>query len=148
MWRHAWVTLLTWGTGLLMVSSVLATLLGMFGNRMTGRLGRVVTFLAPAIVDVSAWYRVFEESGPGTAVYVGCDLRDGTYVGGYLDWYSTDVAETADRDFVLGAPLTTRKGGKSSELPGFQRVVLSAREVERMYVAYVKREAVWPRSAS
>lgn len=96
----------------------------------------------PAIVDVSAWYHVFEGGPAGAFVYVGCDLQDGPCVGGFLEWYSTDVEETADRDFVLAEPITFRPPGDSEEsqdqqLPGVSRIVLSARDVARLYVSYI-----------
>ncbi len=95
---------------------------------------------APAIVDVSAWYHAFDEGPQGATVYVGCDLRDGSYVGGLLDWYSTEVVETADRDFVIAAPITYRPSGSNEDrtIDGFSRLILSVRDVARLYVSYVE----------
>lgn len=145
--------LLLWGGGLLAFSSALALALG---SRPHG-LRALSTRFAPAIVDVSAWYHVFEEGPVGDLVYVGCDLQDGSYVGGLLDWYSTAVEETADRDLCLAEPLTFQPAGGEDELDperegpdepepeepqvqdleGVSRVVVSAREVSRMYVSYL-----------
>ena len=88
---------------------------------------------------MSAWYHVFDEGPTGALVYVGCDLRDGSYVGGLLDWYSTEVDETADRDFVIAEPITYRPPDSSDDrtIDGFSRLVLSARDVARLYVSYV-----------
>jgi hypothetical protein len=129
-----------WGAVILTASSGLAMIVGAKGVRV-GVVGQ-------AIVDVSAWYHVFEEGPPESSVYVGCDLRDGSYVGGQLDWYSTQVSETADRDFVLAEPITFRPPDSDEDrtIVGFSRLVLSARDVGRLYVAYIEnREA---RSAS
>jgi hypothetical protein len=130
--------ILLWSVAFVVVSSLFASLLGLFGDKLTGRLGRAVEFLAPSIVNTSAWYKVFEDCPTDARVYVGCDLRDGMYLGGYLAWYSTEVSETADRDLILGGGLTVKKGGKV-ETSEFDRVVISAREVERIYVTYVTR---------
>ena len=120
--------MLAWALALLGVSSLLAVLVG----RRVGFLGR----LAPVIVDVSAWYQVFEDAPEGSRVFVGCDLSDGTYVSGYLSWYNTDVDEVADRDLVLAAPITVKAAGKSSR-SAFSRIILSAREITRLSVSYL-----------
>lgn len=93
--------LLLWGFAVLILSSGLALLLGV----RPGPVQAVAERFAPAIVEVSAWYHVFDEGPEGARVYVGCDLRDGSYVGGLLEWYSTEVAETADRDLVIAEPI-------------------------------------------
>jgi hypothetical protein len=126
--------LLLWGGAVLLLSSTLALVLGMRPGWVSG----LSTRFAPAIVDVSGWYHVFEEGPPNAFVYVGCDLRDGSYVGGTLDWYSTAVEETADRDFVLAGPITFRPPGEPEDpLLGVSRIVISARDVARLYVSYI-----------
>ncbi len=137
--------LLLWGGAVLAFSSALALALGMRPKWLRA----VSTRFAPAIVDVSAWYHVFEEGPADNFVYVGCDLQDGSYVGGLLEWYSTAVEETADRDLCLAEPLTFRPVGESEEpeaeqsriqdLEGVSRVVVSARDVARMYVSYLRK---------
>lgn len=94
--------LLIWGAAILIVSSTFALAFGM----RPWPLATLVERFTPVIVDVSAWYHVFDEGPPGAKVYVGCDLRDGSYIGGLLDWYSTEVHETADRDFVIAEPIS------------------------------------------
>jgi hypothetical protein len=127
--------LLLWGGGILIVSSALAITLAVRPRP----IGTLVERFTPAIVDVSAWYHVFDEGPAEALVYVGCDLRDGSYVGGLLDWYSTEVHETADRDFVIAEPITYRPpdGSEDRTIEGFSRLVLSARDVARLYVSYV-----------
>jgi hypothetical protein len=126
-----------WSVGLLALSCVLAVVLGVRPRWM----GRFSERFTPAIVDVSAWYHVFEEGPKDNYVHVGCDLRDGSWVSGLLDWYSTDIDETGDRDFVLAEPILFRPPDDTTdrELHGFSRLVLSARDVMRMYVTYLDR---------
>jgi hypothetical protein len=129
--------LLLWGTALIAVSSGLAFLLA----ARPGFMGRFSERFAPAIVDVSAWFHVFEEGPENTRVFVGCDLQDGFYVGGFLDWYSTEVVENGDRDFVLAEPITMRPpGARAAAALDAPRLILSAREVRRLYVSYIAQE--------
>ncbi len=127
--------LLLWGAAILTASSGLALILGM-RPRVIEAVGER---FAPAIVDVSAWYHAFDEGPEDAGVYVGCDLQDGSYVGGLLDWYSTEVQETADRDFVIAEPITYRSADSQEDrmIEGFSRLVLSARDVARLYVSYI-----------
>ncbi len=127
--------LLLWAALVLTMSSALAFLLGVRPRMIEA----VVERFTPAIVDVSAWYHVFDGGPKGSKVYLGCDLRDGSYVGGWLDWYSTEVHESADRDFVMAEPITYRPPDSDEDraIMGFSRLVLSARDVARLYVSYV-----------
>jgi hypothetical protein len=129
-----------WGFGFVVVSCAIAVLLGTLHDRLASSVG----FLAPLIVDVSAWYRVFERGPEGSAVYVGCDMRDGSYVAGVLAWYSTEVDETADRDVVLAPPLLSKRNGTVETVDGFARLIISARDVSRFYVSFLKPEALEP----
>jgi hypothetical protein len=126
--------LATWGAGLLLLSSALAFLLG----ARPEWLERFSARFAPTLVDSSAWYQVFE-AVPDKRTYVGCDMRDGSYVGGFLDWYSTELEETADRDLVIAEPITYRppENGDDREIQGFSRLVISARDIVRLYVSFV-----------
>jgi hypothetical protein len=136
--------LLVWAVLLLAVSCVFAltwaAISGGLGSPIADRLAWLPGFLTPVIVDVSAWYHVFEEGPSDCDVYVGCDLRDGTYIAGTLDWYSTEVDETADRDFVLAPPLLAKAGNAEDPVEGFQRIVVSARDVVRLYVTFLRKE--------
>jgi len=126
-----------WAALLLGLSCVLAFIIGVRPHW----IARFTERFAPAIVDVSAWYHAFEDGPENAKVYLGCDLKDGTYVAGYLDWYSTEVAETADRDFVIAEPIEIRMPGDAdSALVDFPRVVISARDTARLYVSYVAEE--------
>jgi hypothetical protein len=120
---------LGWAAGILAVSTVLAyfTSTNWVRSRVPG---------APVIIEASAWYHLFEAK-PNQYVYLGCDLRDGSYVAGALQWYSTNIDETEDRDLVLSPPLSKTTGGKTERIDTFQRIVISARDICRLYVTYV-----------
>jgi hypothetical protein len=124
-----------WGFGLLAASTALAFVLGVRPKFIESFSAR----FAPSLVDVSAWYHVFEDGPADDYVYVGCDLRDGTWVAGVLDWYSTEIVETADRDFAIAAPISFRPANETEDrdIQGFERLVVSARDVVRLYVTYL-----------
>jgi len=130
--------LLIWGAALILLSSAFAYTLGTRPKPIAWIANR----FTPRIVDISAWYHVFEEGPADASVFVGCDLRDGSYLSGTLDWYSTEVEESADRDFVLAQPLELRPPGAkaSAKVQDVERMVVSARDVARFYVAYLKDE--------
>ena len=129
--------LLAWATGILFVSSSLALLLALGPQRVR----RLPKWLTPDIVQASAWYRVMnDEVPPGCQTFVGCDLRDGSYVSGFVDWFNTDVDEVAERDLALASPITVIRDGKSQTVE-FPRLVISARDVVRLYVSYPENEA-------
>ncbi len=133
-----------WTAALLFVSCGIAFWWGT-GPRLTRHL---TARFAPTIVDVSGWYQIFEEASDGHLVYVGCDMHDGAYLAGYLDWYSTEVEETADRDLALAAPITLKRGD-GEEVLSVERVLVSARDIVRMFVAYVVPEnSLHPREGS
>ena len=123
-----------WGASLLVLSSALAFVLGARPTWLEPFSAR----FAPTIVDASAWYQVFD-SVPDKRTYVGCDMRDGSYVGGFLDWYSTELEETADRDIVIAEPIAYRppEGDDDREIDGFSRLVVSARDIVRLYVSFI-----------
>ena len=121
-----------WLTALLTVSSVLA-----FAQASEAVRRRVPRLAPPVIINVSSWYRMFE-AHPDRFVYVGCDLRDGSYMAGGLVWYSTDTNETEDRDLVLGPPLRRSVNGELVDLTGPSRIILSARDIVALHVTYVE----------
>jgi hypothetical protein len=94
---------------------------------------------APAIASSPAWYVAFERVVPSNArVFVGCALTEGGYVSGYLAWFSTESDETADRDLVLAPPLfALGADSKAVDMSHIERVVVSARNIQRIDVSYV-----------
>lgn len=118
-----------WSIGILITSCTLAIVVGRWPPRLVKRM-------APVIIDASAWYHIFEAVPSGCSVYVGCDLIDGTYVSGFLEWFNTDVDESEERDLVLGEPIIVRANGVQSTTD-FQRMILSARNISRLSVSYL-----------
>lgn len=94
----------------------------------------------PRVVSDSAWFRLFEEEallhGQKRRVYIGLDMRDGSYVAGELDYFSTDPHEIADRDLILTDPkiIWPDQEEITSEFP---RLVISARDILRIHTAYL-----------
>lgn len=124
--------------GWAMAAMLLATLLAYLLGGRVGPIGRVFRRFTPIIADASAWYHVFESGPDGSYVHVGCDMRDGAYVGGRPAWYSTEVDEKADRDLALAEPITFRPSGDARDRPlTVPRLIVSGRDVTRMLVSYI-----------
>jgi len=121
--------IILWSGIILAFSCTLAILIG----ARPGPLARIT----PLVVDSSAWYQVFESGPPDTRVYLGCDMNDGSYVSGYLDWSNTDIDEVADRDLVLASPITIVIDGQESDSE-CQRIILSARNIAKLSVDFPK----------
>ncbi len=126
-----------WGTCYVAVSSALA----IFWVTQRSFLRKLRVPNIPDFADTTAWAMKFGDVPDDARVYVGCDLHDGSYVGGLLDWYSTDLVEGPHRDLVLAEPLTVTKDGVKVEA-SFQRVILSARDIGVIYVSYLKESAL------
>lgn len=129
-------TLLLWGSGFVIVSSTLAVVWAV----KPGALKKIPWDLAPDFVDTTAWSYLFESVPDDSAIYVGCDLTDGSYVGGKLAWFSTSLNENVDRALILAEPLTVVKNG-APLMVNFQRTILSARDISTIYVSYVDKDA-------
>lgn len=127
---------LSWFTGVLGLSSLLAVILAR--NESVRRA--ITAQLTPVILDISSWYYLFEKAPPGYFVYVGCQLRDSSYLGGRVDWYSTETKETGDRELVLAPPLLQQQGETTSDLLGVERVIVAAREIVALQVSFVQEE--------
>lgn len=125
--------IVAWAVCLLTISSALAVLLAV----RLGFVQKLSDSATPIIRDIPAWYFVFESGPEGTSTFVGCDLRDGTYLSGQLDWYSTEVNEIADRDLVLARPITFYDPDGESQNVAFPRVIVSARDITRLYVSFI-----------
>lgn len=106
--------LAVWAAGIYVVALALALFAGI-----------VTPHRRSGIRDVSSWWLIFGDDDRSTSrrwpwrrrsdgtdarapvrQYVGCDLIDGSYLGGYVYAYSTEVEETSDRDIVLVAPIS------------------------------------------
>lgn len=133
--------LAAWCGALLLLSCALAFLIGLTsGRKGPSRL------LNPVILDVSTWYHVFEHPAPAsegrrTYAYVGCTLDDGSYVGGRLSWYSTEVVESADRELALSEPIEVRDPDGVTIDEEASVVIVSARSLRRLSVTWVEEDA-------
>lgn len=127
------VYLVAWAALLILLSSALSAA---FAYRL-GFLDYLSRRFAPAVTDVSGWYRVFDTEAPeNSTVYVMCELVDGSYAAGDLAWYNTDPEDSPDRDLILAPPLTLlNPQGEDLGIP-VERVILSARDMRQIYVVY------------
>jgi hypothetical protein len=124
----------SWALGLLAVSCVLALLLGTHQPKFA----RIVT---RSVTPTSAWWELFGLY-PNARIYVGCELEDGSYLGGELFTYNTEMRETGDREVTLSAPIRYRLPGKSAiTLKDVSAVSVSARRVKFMTVSYLELES-------
>ena len=122
--------LILWGAGIIAISCTIAIVWAV----KPGPLAKLPFF--PTLIETSAWVQKFESIPVGSSVYLGCQMRNGDYIAGFLDWYNTNVDEVPDRDLVLAAPLMSIKDGKQVRVD-WKRVILSAHDIERIYVDYV-----------
>lgn len=107
-------------------------------------VAHVVGAVTGPIRAESAWYRAFDTYARDTdEVIVGCELSDGTYVAGQLDYYSTDTAETTDRDLMLGRPRFRTASGDDAGGQDLDRVIVSARAIVRLDISYLPA-GTWP----
>lgn len=136
LWLLAWIAMVT----------AAAVLLAWIAAHRLWLPERVLKWSDPAIVDASAWHRVFRTKVPdGAEVFVSCELHDGAYVRGRLDWYSAETDETPDREIVLAHPLQVRAADRPDDPPidmpsQIQRLVISARHIRSLAVIYFKRQ--------
>ncbi|MGF0174105.1 DUF6338 family protein [Streptomyces sp. Marseille-Q5077] len=95
----------------------------------------------PVTVESSWWLllgRYPAEAGAKSA-YVGCELVDGSYLGGTLKHFAHQAEETGDRELALVAPLEYRPhpGQPVRPLTGHQLVSVSARQIKFLTVTYL-----------
>lgn len=130
----------TWAVGLLMMVCALAGHLAFFGPRL-----RDIQWL-DRLSDVtfeSAWHVVLhEEVGKDEpSPFVGCELDDGSYIGGTLWSFSSDIDETADREISLAPPIFYRATEADSdlELANVGTATVSSRRIKFPAVTYFKQ---------
>jgi hypothetical protein len=117
-----------WALGLLATAILLGFLLGFLPLVKFG-----------TIRFASAWYQMFH-GAEERKVYCGCTLDDGSWVGGALKSFSTEVEETDDRDLVIEPPLTyrTKAMEKPETLEQVTYVIISAKHLVRLDVTRLK----------
>lgn len=97
------------------------------------------------IVRHSAWWAAFlddRRADPdSTDVYVGLELLDGSFIGGYLLRFSVDVDETEDREITLEGPIDYQAAGRDApeELENVNVAMISARRIRYMTVTYLPK---------
>jgi hypothetical protein len=91
----------------------------------------------------SAWWRTFldpDVDWSTRAAYLGCELTDGSWLGGYIETFSPDSDEDTDRDLVLVEPISFRAAGVDEPVElDVTRVIIGAAQLRFMTVAYVPR---------
>jgi hypothetical protein len=120
-----------WALGLLALACAFGFVLGRWPPRFAPIFANDITF-------TSAWWDLFEQY-PDSTVYVGCELNDGSYLGGELFTYNSDEEETADRELALSAPITYRAAETDEpvELEDVGAVSVSAGQIKFMTVSYL-----------
>lgn len=140
--HYAQVTL--WGTGLM----ALACIMALWAARVADHAGLIGALeklgLSPQgrSSQEPAWWVLFEGAPEDSIVYAGCTLEDGTYFGGWVNSYSPDSDETADRELTLASPIQYRAAGAAVvEDLAVSAVSISARRLSYLTVTYVPEEA-------
>lgn len=93
------------------------------------------------IIEVSTWYRAFEELKTTNGVTIVGVLQDnGSYVQGTLVSYSAGMQDYEQRELILTDPLKlTNTAGETCALPA-SMVILSARNLVRIDVTHMAEE--------
>ena len=132
----------SWSGGLVVLACVLAYFLAVppaalaRGHLRSWVLDRRGTGV---IEQKSGWSAAFDAHRDHRKV-VEVVLTDGTTLFGLLGSRSTQIAETADRDLVLAAPIQVREVGTNwIELPMAGTLVVSAARIKYMVVSYQPR---------
>jgi hypothetical protein len=128
---------LGWSSGLLLLSCAIA-----IGCARNAAIRKVLSAgFSPVISELSVWCQAFNAADEDEFPFAGLVLQDGSYVQGRVVYFSTDVEETGDRDLLLGPPLTVVDPTNASFDLGQRQVVVSARDIRRIDVAYVRDPA-------
>lgn len=103
-----------WSIALLAAACILGLILGGLsldkvakGKSQPNRLRRFLSDRLGPVEFASAWSKylgAFEDE----VVQCSCILEDGSWIGGNVRWFNTDLEETADRDLVLITPIQFR----------------------------------------
>ncbi|GGP77280.1 DUF6338 family protein [Saccharothrix coeruleofusca] len=143
-----YATLFAWGAGLLALATLLAALaaaewprrlyLSRFRPDWKSTTSQSITYL-------SNWWALFTRN-PGTRKYVGCVLDDGSYVAGWLKWFSNSADDGPDRELSLTGPIYYRKpnAAEAVELRDVHAVAVSARKIVLLTVSYLRGDDASP----
>jgi hypothetical protein len=99
--------------------------------------------------DSSSWEMLFETWRARIAkshdceidVQVGCELDDGSWIGGILADYNRMAKETGDRDLTLFQPIRYRARGRTEAVPynSVGAVCISSRNIRAMFITWGKQ---------
>jgi hypothetical protein len=134
-----------WSLGLVSLACVVGGALGRFDEVRRPGFKKAFPwltckplFLGP-IRFRSTWYLMMHEPRD-VDIYCGCVLDDGSYIGGKLASFNTDVAETEDRELVLVQPMRFR-APDADEVQDWRAsaVVVNAHHLRLLQIDYVDR---------
>lgn len=130
-----------WLSVLLLVSVGLAVvgagLLNRRGVHEYIRDSAIAKWLLPnSTRTLSGWTKLLRETKPDKYKQVTCHFNDGSRMVGWIKSFNTEVADTADRDIVLSAPLTYWPKDGGEEEIDYGAVAISARSLSFVQVEY------------
>lgn len=146
--NYAEVTL--WAVLLLLAAACLASVIAVppeWSGTLASKVNRwpgptVAAFietrrLQGPIEPVSGWGFAFKRAGH--RVFVGLDLKDGTYLDGPLQSFSPDLDENDERSITIGRPVKIRPAKADADVVDWDvdRVIVSASEIRTISVRYV-----------
>jgi hypothetical protein len=138
--------LVSWAAAFLAVSCLVAVGFSAAGSagwyRRLKASPRVSWLLGTPVDRGSAWWRTFldPEVDYTRAAYLGCELTDGSWLGGYVETFSPDSDEDTDRDIVLVEPISFRAAGDDQPVElDATRAIIGAGQLRFVTVAYVPR---------
>ena len=123
---------------------VLATLLGLWlGSAQASALGLDLLWRSKIDRDSSGWEIAFGlgdngKSGPRVTVFVGAQMKSGTWIQGQLHHFNNAGDDEAARSIVLVGYLKYRPAGSTALLnvEDFGTIVLGSDEIEYLLVGY------------
>jgi hypothetical protein len=122
-----------WGAGLLGLATALAYGLAVV-RRVDERAERPGWWWAFQAFPARHRLHEYQDS----RIYVGCQLRDGSYVAGTLLTHSRLSVDSGDRDLLLRGEIRLRPSGAAASvaLPDAHVMIVSARDIVWMTVTY------------
>lgn len=146
-YRRSPLYALAWGAVFLGVACLLAlffaTVVEAGWFTRLARWRRLAWLLRRSVSARSAWWEAF--SGyPEYRAWVQVELLDGTHLAGYVDSFSPDSDETADRELTLAGPIESRTSGRDDvqELD-VNYAIVSARQIQYLTVTFHDPDTSW-----
>ena len=150
--QSSYAEVMIWSVVLLLAASCLAAVVAVppeWSSKFASKIrfwpgSAIATFIATRrlqgpIEQLSGWGFAFTKR-PDHRVYVGLDLKDGTYLYGPLFAFSTDLEENDARSIQIGRPVKIRPPGDNmtaAEDWDVDRVIVSASQIKTISVRYV-----------